>query len=280
MSARNFRRQSMYGELKAIDVMKCQIYLIGNAGILLEINKKTFLIYGLYSADGKGFQTSPIPEKICQNLLENTGELPSPDYLLFSHPHFDHLSEKLLCSYLTGHRPKAVFLPRQGNSHYEACRRIMKEKQICCKLVSEDTNYKVGKYTEIRYIKTRHLGKTFGEMMHFCIIVNVCQASFLFTADTDFFSEKFKEFPQKHFDGIFVNPLFYHNSEGQEILKNTLSAERFFVYHLPFLEDDRYHLQNMVKKDIRAYGQDKKVTVFASPGQVIEYEIQKGEEKL
>lgn len=260
--------------------MKCQIYLIGNAGILLVVEREVFLIDGLYSARGTGFHTSPIPEKIYQNLFGKKGKLPRPDYLMFSHSHFDHLSEKLLCSYLSSHWPKAVFLPFEGDSGYETCRRIMRKKQICCNIVSQSADYKIGKDTEIRFIKTRHLGKQFHGILHFCIVVNVRSVSFLFTADTDFFSEKFQKFPQKHFDGIFVNPLFYHNPEGQGILKNTISAEQIFIYHLPFPEDDRYHLQHMTEKDIRRYGQDRKVMMFANPGQVMKYERQKGAKEL
>ena len=36
----------------------------------------------------------------------------------------------------------------------------------------------------------------------------------------------------------------------------------------------------MTEKDIRRYGQDRKVMMFANPGQVIKYERQKGAKEL
>mgnify|MGYP006067137043 CR=1 FL=1 len=48
--------------------MKSRIYLIGNAGILIESQGKACLIDGLYDCSGTGFHASPIPESIYQDL--------------------------------------------------------------------------------------------------------------------------------------------------------------------------------------------------------------------
>lgn len=268
----------MYGEPKDIK-MKSRIYLIGNAGILIESQGKACLIDGLYDCSGTGFHASPIPESIYQDLFEKEGKLPKPDYLIFSHCHFDHYSKKLLCTYLAEHRPRAVFLPDQKESlsiledtgNPESIRYISGNYEA----------YQVEKEIEISFIKTRHLGKNFGDTLHFCVILEIFRERFLLTADVDFFSEDFQRFPHKHFQGIFVNPLFYHHPVGQDILLDIFSTEYIFVYHLPFTEDDQWHLQHMVTKDIERYNSKIPVIPFQKPGQTFRVErIWEGGENL
>mgnify|MGYP001623058658 FL=1 len=68
---------------------------------------------------------------------------------------------------------------------------------------------------------------------------------------------------------------------GQDILLDIFNTEYIFVYHLPFAEDDRWHLQHMVTKDIERYSSKIPVIPFQKPGQTFRIErIWEGEENL
>lgn len=255
----------------------CQIHFIGNAGVLVCVGKTSVLIDGLYSSEGEGFQISPIPREVFADLCHPEGRLPSPDYLIFSHRHFDHFSEELLDSYLNAKRPKCVFLPGGKISGPEQTVLSFKKRSIDYELVTgEERFYQPEKDLEISFYKTRHLGRQFGRVLHYCILITLSSCRLLFTADVDFFSEPLYQFCGLPLHAVFINPLFYHNKTGQKILQDTLQAENAFIYHVPFEEDDICHIQHMAKTDIRRYQNTSPAILLGRPNQNHRLAIREG----
>lgn len=257
----------------------CQIHLIGNAGVLVCVGKTSVLIDGLYSPRGEGFHTSPIPKDVFADLCRPEGRLPSPDYLIFSHHHFDHLSENLLGSYLDARQPGCVFLPGGEASGEGHLVRSLGQRGISHEVVTgERRTYQPEKDLEVSFYRTRHLGRQFGRVLHYCILITLCSCRLLFTADVDFFTESLHQFQGLPLHAVFVNPLFYHNKTGQQILHDTLKARNTFIYHVPFQEDDIYHMQHMVKTDIRRYQNTSPAILLGRPKQNHGLAIQEGEQ--
>ena len=213
--------------------------MIGNAGVLVCVGKTSVLIDGLYSPRGEGFHTSPIPKGVFADLCRPEGRLPSPDYLIFSHHHFDHLSENLLGSYLDARQPGCVFLPGGEDSGDGHLVRSLGQRGISHEVVTgERRTYQPEKDLEVSFYRTRHLGRQFGRVLHYCILITLCSCRLLFTADVDFFTESL----------------------------------------VPFQEDDIYHMQHMVKTDIRRYQNTSPAILLGRPKQNHGLAIQEGEQ--
>lgn len=230
--------------------MPNQIYFIGNAGVIVEIGKITVMIDGLYRAEKKEYPVSQIPPDVYRDLMDvRKKNLPKPDYIVFSHAHEDHFCAAMLKKYLENHMPGRVFLPNASSG----------AKQCICQ---------PEKNVEIQFLRTGHLGKNFQDVIHDCILVKIHNFSLLFTSDVDFFTESLEELKNERLDGIFVNPLFFHNEAGQKILKQWRHPFLIFVYHVPFWEDDTYHIQAMVRKDIEKYHLHDRAVLLCRPNQI------------
>lgn len=259
----------------------CKIYFIGNAGVLISADGTSVMIDGLYASGGDGFHASPIPKDILYDLYCRKGRLPGPDFLIFSHQHDDHLSVKLLDSYLDTHRPGCVFLPEKSFGVPSRFIHNMKRLGTVHEIVAgEQEQYRPAKNFEVVFYKTRHLGKQFTQVLHYCILITLSGYRLLFTADVDFFSESLNQFRNIPLHAVFVNPFFYHNETGQHILGSTVKANRIFIYHLPFEEDDKYYMQHMVRTDIHKYQRSSPVVMLCTPKQEYTLNMQKGEWKM
>ncbi|MDD3746000.1 MAG: MBL fold metallo-hydrolase [Anaerostipes sp.] len=259
--------------------MKYQVYFVGNAGVLIKINNVTFLIDGFYSDEGTGFHVSPIPHCVKKDIFEEKGKLPNPDYIIFTHLHYDHFSGDILKEYLKIHHPKKVVLPEGNTIGYRECIALMKKRKISYEILPQlHGQYELENNVEITCFYTRHLGKQFLRTPHYCVYLNVFSTRLLVTSDMDFFTQELKSFWGKKLHGIFVNPLFYHNESGQNILKKIKYLDRIFVYHLPEEKEDKYHLQKMVKRDIKKYDNENKALFLTKPGKKYQIIVSSGGE--
>lgn len=232
--------------------MANQIYFIGNAGVIVQIRGITVMIDGLYRGSKKEYPVSQIPPHLYKDLIDvRRNSLPKPDYILFSHNHKDHFSETMLEQYLESHTPRKVFLPNASRGT---------KRHIC----------HPAKNVEIQFLRTRHLGKIFQDVIHNCILLKIHGISLLFTSDVDFFSESLEELKYEEISGIFVNPLFFHSEKGQKILKQWEHPFQIFVYHVPFLKDDRYYMQSMVRKDMEQYQLQERTVLLCESNQIEE----------
>ena len=257
----------------------CEIYFIGNAGVLISADDTSVLIDGLYSSRGGEFPVSPIPGDVLNELYSRRGPLPEPDYLVFSHPHYDHLSEKLLDSYLDTHPSGSVYLPEGTSSAYVRSLYNMKQRGNTYEIITgKERQYRPGKDLEISFYKTRHLGKNFKQTLHYCILITISSCRLLFTADVDFFSESLSQFSQVPLNAAFVNPFLYHNEEGQKILRNTLQAEHTYIYHVPFEDNDNYHIRHMINKDLYRYRKTTPAVLLCTPRQNEKLTLKEGEQ--
>lgn len=107
----------------------------------------------------------------------------------------------------------------------------------------------MGKSFRLRAIPMCHQGEIYQEVPHFCFLVSCGAEQFLLTADVDFTQEDFSAFSQTSLDGVFVNPLFFHSKEGQQVIRETINPKEVFVYHIPFDADDVLSMRKMVKRD-------------------------------
>ena len=70
----------------------------------------------------------------------------------------------------------------------------------------------------------------------------------LFTADTDYLHETLSHLSGTHLDAVFLNPLFYQACFNRRLFRGYFDTDTLCVYHVPFREDDRMHMQDMARR--------------------------------
>lgn len=221
-----------------------------NTGLMMQYEDTRVLFDSLYGKSGHRF--SPLPHFLEQELLEGRGEFSDIDYLVFSHNHADHFSAAYLKAYLQRNTVKGIFLPEDLLRETELMEFLKAEKiptMFFSKNPSLNRTIVLGKSFRMRAIPMCHQGEIYRDVPHFCFLVSCGAEQFLLTADVDFAQEDFSRFSQMPLDGVFVNPLFFHSKEGQQVVRETLCPKEVFVYHIPFAADDVLSMRKMVKRD-------------------------------
>lgn len=238
-----------------------------NTGLLIRYGSTKVLFDSLYGR--KGHRFSPLPADLERQIIMGQGDFSNIDYLVFSHNHADHFSVSYLKAYLDRNDVKGIFLPEDliQESELVSC---LKAKHIPTMFFSRnpDCNRTVvlGDSFRLKAIPMYHQGEIYRQVPHFCFLMGCGKGQFLLTADVDFTQENFADFSNMHLDGVFVNPLFFHSKEGQQILSNTLRPKEVFVYHIPFASDDVLSMRKMVERDCDKWNYCP-VTPFLEPMQ-------------
>ncbi len=221
-----------------------------NTGLLVQYGDTKVLFDSLYGKSGHRF--SPLPQFLEQEIMAGEGDFSHIDYLVFSHNHADHFSAKYLKAYLQQNTVKGIFLPEDLLLEMDLMAFLKAEKiptMFFSKNPSLNRTIVLGKSFRMRAIPMCHQGEIYQDVPHFCFLLSCGTEHFLLTADVDFTKEDFSAFSKTDLDGVFVNPLFFHSKEGQQVIRETINPKEVFVYHIPFASDDVLSMRKMVKRD-------------------------------
>lgn len=242
-----------------------EIISLANAAVLLSWRGKKLLIDGLYHFDGKPFSnvTAETAEKLWAGLPPYNGI----DYLLFTHGHPDHFSPTLTADYLERHPVKGVLLPPPEGGEQERLRAILSARSIPCVTASMGGRLTLRPEPGIRVeaIPTRHLDPRYWEVPHFALLVTLGEAQLLFTGDTDYTHETLDGLPPLW--AAFVNPLFFGALAHRKFFRGTLQTETLCVHHVPFAEDDCFHMRTQLEKDAALRADSSKLVLLTEPEQ-------------
>jgi len=234
------------------------IILVANAGVLVRAHGVGLLLDGIHHADGHPFI------KVPENILEcmKLGEEPYSgiDYLLFTHEHPDHFTPELVLDQVR-HRPvKGIFLPdeEEGTPALRHLYSHLREQGIpywpLGLEAGEVRKFQPEPGLQITAIGARHMGPQFQDVRNDCFLVSINGMNLLFTGDADHVGEYFeravKDVP---IEAVFVNPIFYHNPEGQAVINEIINPRKVAIYHLPQKQNDPMHLHFTVKRAMQRY---------------------------
>lgn len=231
--------------------------LLASTGMLIEADGVKFLIDGLHKKNSTTF--SGLSAEVLADLCEGKKELyQNINYLIFTHLHEDHFSAEYTEKYLESNSVDGFFAPE-----------ILKEKYISLNNKVEqnsDQSYyfdlSLGEKQTIRLsddfsievFSAVHAGDQYADVENYCYLINFGGRKLFIISDSDYDSEYFsKMLKNEDIEAAFINPLFLNNKRGREVITEALKAERLIVYHIPFADDDKYRMRNMVKRDAEKY---------------------------
>lgn len=244
-----------------------QVTLVANAGILLSFRGRKLLIDGLFRAEDTPF--SCIPAKTLEKLLNGYPPYDDIDYLLFTHYHPDHFSPEITRSYLERRGAKGVLLPPGHGADLLRLQEELEALQIPC-LIAETSGVSEARLAadlQIRTLPTGHLDPKFQDVPHVALLLTLGEKRLLVTGDADYIHETFPALPPLR--AVFLNPLFFHACSTGTFFRGSFQTDAFCVYHVPFPEDDVFHLQSMLERDLQQAQRSRPVFVLNQPDQQI-----------
>lgn len=231
--------------------------LTANAGILLEINGVRFLIDGLHHSDEYPF--SKVPEHLLNAMNEGNNEFRNIDFVIYSHDHPDHYSPQCLYQYLCHNHVRRVILPAISCQTQEEDRlaAYMKERNIPLWRAGMPRDkyhtYQLMPKVYLTVLGMKHTGEMFANRDCDCLMLTVQDRHILITSDCDYTqTEKFSLFDGVGIDAVFINPMFFHAEEGQQLLQKW-NCKNVVLYHIPFEHEDKILLRSLAHQDYVKY---------------------------
>lgn len=226
-----------------------QITLLGNTGILITWGGVRLLVDGIYRPEDYPF--SQVPEPLRENLLTGQAPLGEIHYLLFTHRHPDHFHAGDLSRYLAAAPVRGLFLP-QPSGGQETVRLSPRTPLFpfsspvgSAEVFSPEPGIKVTAFN------TGHMGEQHRDMDNYCLLLCLGNRRLLITADADFCPDLFALAAVDAPDAVVVNPLFYQQRLGQEIINGLLRPKALLLYHIPFDGEDGTGLRIMAERQQR-----------------------------
>lgn len=226
--------------------------------MLIEHKGVGILVDGIHHEKGHSF--SRVSSSDIKLMRRGADVFKKLDYLLFTHEHPDHFSPQYVSELLQHRSVKGLFLPdeRNGSPDLTLLLEQIRERAIPFWTgglkPGETKRVVLSADLIVTVIGTRHMGPQFRTICNDCFLLTLSGQNLLFTGDADHVAEYFTSaLMEVCLDAVFVNPIFYHNSNGQEIINEIFHPRHVFIYHMPFGEDDTMHFSYMVKSDIKKY---------------------------
>lgn len=240
--------------------------LVANSGVYIQSSNTTILIDGIFEKDN--YFSDP-PKELRKSVVGMKGKYSDADYVLFSHKHEDHFSEKYLKEYLRNNNIRKILLP--NISENENISDQLNDGQAVSIDLSfgEASEVNIGERDKIRFFRTKHLGgQEYNNVQHYSFVISLNDRSFMFVSDADVIEANFDpELIGKKLDAIFVNVLFFKSEKGQEILDKFLKPGTAVIYHLPFKDDDKFNMHELAEQLKKNSNWDYEVILLKDPMQ-------------
>lgn len=249
------------------------VTLIANAGLLIQGKNHGFLIDGIHHDKNQPF--SVVQKEKLNQMINGSGQYKDVEYILYTHCHSDHFSEKYTKAYLGNNHVKALFIPKtylDGHGDFKEDSSNQNTQLVNLQGgLGELITYESQDEINIMAFKSFHLGEEYKEEDHYCFLLNIGHKNILITSDADYDALTFMSALEDiKIHVMVVNPLFYNHKAGREIIYNLIRPKEIIIYHIPFEEDDRYKLRRLTKRDMdKHHGQLGKVTALTEEDQII-----------
>lgn len=249
-----------------------RVTLLATAGVVVESEGTRVMVDGLFKKDGHPF--SAVPDELRKDLMAGRTPFGPVDCLMFTHLHPDHFDGQETIAYLESNPVKNVFLPACVSS--EGCKRLIKWMDAHAvpytplELPSGGhARFSPGEGVEVTVFNTMHMGKRYGHVDNYCLLLGMNGRTLLITGDADYDSEAFaRALRGREICAALVNPLFYQDRRGRAILDTVVRPGKAVLYHIPFAGDDAFMLRPVAKRlTERAGDAGYEVLALTEPGQ-------------
>lgn len=224
------------------------ITFLANAGLLLQYKDSSLLIDALQESSGTAFDG--LPKELMEQICSNISPFSKIDAILFTHLHPDHFSEELAKQYLTYHPQTKVLLPEDKYIETQLVRSGLFGQCVFLHAGKKLATYDLSSNIIVQAFQTQHLGSAYDQVPHFCYLISAGSKNILLSADMDYTRETLGQLQGIPIHAAFVNPYFFRALCTRHLFYGQLSAEQFYIYHIPSLSTDLGAMRRMVQRDL------------------------------
>lgn len=252
-----------------------ELTLIANAGILIKAEGVRLLLDGIQSEGNYPF--SKTPPDILRSMLHHTGQnhynYNDLDYLIFSHLHPDHFTPDLVAQYLLSNQVSRLLFPQDESPRTKSLFAAIHQTQTPCWNFEMERGklrqYRLQKSLSVTTLCTRHMPQLFADDLCCAVMVTAEHKNILFLTDCSCEeTDLLRKFSEATIHTVFINPYFYHDAAGRDILKEYIKPENIVIYHIPFAADDSINIRTLVTQDFKKFPQPELV-LFSEPFQTL-----------
>ncbi len=209
-----------------------KLTLTANAGVILEMEGRRIWVDALHDRKTPPFST------VSAEMWEKMQNFPAPDYILYTHCHPDHYSEKLTDA---------------AKWRWPNARIIAPEGKFAAPLSVADGDL------EIRYLPLPHEGEQYKNVLHFGIFMSVSGKKVLIPGDCALGAE---ELAGLEADVLILDFPWTTTAKGRSFLDAHFPGAEKVLVHLPFATDDRFGYRRAAA---RAAEKDEKLHILQDP---------------
>lgn len=236
------------------------ITLVANAGVLVAGNGVGLLVDGIHQEGGHPFDK--VSEADMRRLFQGAGQFTPIDYLLFTHEHPDHFTPRRVMDYVLQRPVKGLFVPDAtgGSPEFSRLLDYLRQRGLPHWTLGlapgETRRITLADDLAVTAIGTRHMGPQYQDVRNDCFLITLHGMNLLFTGDADHVAAYYAAaVADVSLDAVFVNPIFYHNPAGQDIINTIFRPRHVVIYHMPSEQHDFMQFDSMVARDVEKYGQ-------------------------
>lgn len=224
-----------------------KITRVSNAGILLEIGSRNYLIDAFNTDEVHPYYaTDPV---IYHEIMDADDE----NYLVFTHAHPDHFNAVMTMDYLNHHESTKVIGPEPVLEKLVICG-ISRDRMISAEDLKMDPK------REISAFKTLHIGAPYRHVIHYSYYISGDE-SLMFVGDATPIKDNYREFSvfKPHISVLASN--YAHIIGSGSRMLDLLKPDHTVVLHLPNPCEDENHLIEMT--DDAAHRLIKDITLLS-----------------
>ncbi|BCS87971.1 hypothetical protein PSDVSF_12130 [Pseudodesulfovibrio sediminis] len=234
------------------------ITLVANAGVCIECDGVGLLVDGIHNEGGHPF--SRVSEADMERMRQGIVPFTHLDYLLFTHEHPDHFTPQYVLGHILNRPVKGLFLPSETDGSPNLALLLDRVRELAIPYWTlglepgTKQRFELADDVIVTAIGARHMGPQYATIRNDCFLLTVKGMNLLFTGDADHVAEYYAAaLTDVTVDVAFVNPIFYNNKQGQQIINEIFRPRDVVIYHMPFAEDDTMHFSSLVRRDVKRY---------------------------
>ncbi|HML36448.1 MAG TPA: MBL fold metallo-hydrolase [Bacillota bacterium] len=225
---------------------------------MIKYKNIRILLDGIQSEGDFPFSKTP-PALLSQMLTPSgTGPFNNLDYLIFSHPHPDHFSPDIVAQYVRCNEIRRILYPQGTDPRLKLLEEAIRETNTPSWTFSMNGGhihqYRLTKDILLTTLCTRHMKQMFADNTCNCLLLQIGGKNILFLTDCSCEEEELlAQFRDFSIDMVFLNPYFYYDKRGRDVLEHIIRPAQTVIYHLPFEEDDQIKLRALARQIVRKY---------------------------
>ena len=218
---------------------KVKIVYTSNAGVLVNHMGVKVMTDGIHAEGIKGYDN--VSGVSIEKIIAGENGFADINFILVTHHHLDHISEKEMIMYLQNNTTDMVILPHSERKQIKETADFLRENNRQFQLLNMDygdTKKIVTEKAVISALRTQHGGR-FRDIQNYSYHINIGDKSFLHLGDAGYNDPNLSKFlMSKKTDIAFLNYDFLINKKGINLICDIIRPEIVFPVHIP-LKDER-----------------------------------------